>query len=190
MKDWQAEWDPMIAAVGTDFARESTRAGADSVERGSIRRYLEPLEFDCPLHYDDDVARAHGYEATIAPYSSLFSFTAAPLWAPGGAPVFSSSERDAQLARPSMSNMGVPAPPTTASFATDIEIQYFAPIRLGDHLVSRGRRLVACVPKETSVGKGAFSTWESEVHNQDGQLVAKVRTGSYNYYPNGVRDNE
>ncbi len=31
--------------------------GADAVEAGSIRRWLEPKEFDCAIHSDDDAAR-------------------------------------------------------------------------------------------------------------------------------------
>ena len=42
--DWTADWDGMVALVGTDLSGGRTRWGADVVEPGTIRRYLEPLE--------------------------------------------------------------------------------------------------------------------------------------------------
>jgi acyl dehydratase len=59
-----------------------------------------------------------------------------------------------------------------------------APVVVGDRLARVGNRLVACVPKETRVGRGAFMTWESEVHNQRGQVVLRTRNCTYRYQPN------
>jgi hypothetical protein len=39
------------------------------------------------------------------------------------------------------------------------------------------------VPRETSVGRGAFTVWQREVHNQRGDLVAQLRNGGYAYVP-------
>lgn len=188
MSDWKDDWNGVIAAIGTDFGGPPL-TGADQVERGLIRRYLEPLEFDCPLHQDDEVARAQGFEGITAPVSSIASFTIAPLWEPGGPPVFTSAERDAQpanyLAHP-RNKWLTPGPPTTGYFATEIEIEYFAPVYVGDRLTNRGRRLLSCTPKETSVGRGAFTTWESEIINQRGELVARTRNGLYSYNPHNL----
>jgi hypothetical protein len=188
-EDWQAAWQPMIDAIGTDFSDGAVRRGADDVERSGIRRFVEPLELDCPLHYDEDVAKAHGYAGILAPWSSVTSWTIPPMWTPGAAPVFTSAERVAQPERSPVATVSArptPAPPTTGYFATDIEIEYFQPIVVGDHLTSSGRRLLSVVPKETSVGRGAFLIWESEVRNQRGELVAKMRNGTYNYNPHAT----
>jgi hypothetical protein len=184
--DWQAAWQPMIDAIGEDFSGGAVRRGADDVEMTGIRRFLEPLEFDCPLHYSDAVAQQHGYTGVVAPYSSITSWTIPPMWTPGDPPVFTSAERDAQPQRSPVANSSgrpTPAPPTTGYFATDIEIEYLQPVILGDHLTSSGRRLLSVIPKETSVGRGAFLIWETEVRNQRGELVAKMRNGTYNYNP-------
>ena len=40
--------------------------GVDAVELGSIRRWLEPKEFDCLLHTDSATARSAGYRDVVA----------------------------------------------------------------------------------------------------------------------------
>ncbi len=180
---WEQGWQAMIAAVGTEFGEAEIPYGPDAVERGAVRRYLEPLEFDCPLHYDDDVARAHGYDGVIAPYTSAVTFTIGALWEPG-AHVFQSAERNAQPVTAALGPRPVGLePPATGFFATDIEIEWLRPIRLGDRLARHGRRLVGCVPKETTVGWGAFLTWESSIVDADGEVVAWTRNSTYNYVP-------
>src|SRR4051794_25450902 len=108
-EDWQAAWQPMIDAIGTDFSGGAVRKGADDGERSGIRRFVEPLEFDCPLYYDEDVAKAHGYAGVVAPCSSVTSWTIPPMWTPGGAPVFTSAERDAQPERSPVANVSARA---------------------------------------------------------------------------------
>ena len=44
--------------------------GGDAVEAGTIRRRLEVLEFGCPLHYDEKVAKEAGYKGVFAPYDA------------------------------------------------------------------------------------------------------------------------
>ncbi len=39
------------------------------------------------------------------------------------------------------------------------------------------------VPRDTRVGRGAFLTFESRVHNQRGELVSVQRNGSFRYTP-------
>ena len=55
---WEEAWQPVIDLIGEDFSEGEQISSADNVERTSIRRYLEPLELGCPLHYDEAVAKA------------------------------------------------------------------------------------------------------------------------------------
>ena len=182
-EDWQATWQPMVEAVGRDFAPDEVVWGADPIEASAVRRYLEPLEFDCPLHYDEAAARAHGYDGVVAPNTSLLTFALPALWQPGEA-IFASAERDAQPTRsPVTGRRTALEPPTTGYFATDFEMDYLRPVVVGDRIGRRGARLVACAPKETTVGRGAFLTWESEMVNQRGEVVARLRLGTYRYQP-------
>lgn len=179
--DWKAAWQPLIYRIGQDLANGDVIWGADAVEAGAIRRYLEPLEFDCALHYDRDVARAHGYADIIAPYTGTSSFTAAALWEPGTT-VFDNAERNAQ---PMIKGLRPPlspeAPPFTGYFATDMELDFLRPVVVGERLGRRGRKLVDCVVKETKVGRGAFCTLETETITDQGEVVGRMRFSLYCY---------
>lgn len=186
--DWKQAWQPLIDAVGRDFGEGEKRWGADCVERGGIRRFLEPLEFDCPLHYDDSVARANGYEGIVAPISSYLSLTIPEIWQ-YGTTVFTSAERHAQpVGNNPIKGIGTDlAPPTTGYFATDLDIEYLKPVMLGDRLRRAGRKLLSCEPKETKVGRGAFTTWETEIRNQKEEVVALLRLTVFSYNPHPAK---
>ncbi|MBI2961943.1 MAG: MaoC family dehydratase [Betaproteobacteria bacterium] len=182
--DWKQAWQPLVEAVGQDFSEGKRYWGADCVEKGGIRRFLEPLEFDCPLHYDDAIARRHGYGGVIAPFSSYLSLTIPAIWRPGKS-VFTSAEPHAQPESDNpIAGIGTKlAPPTSGYFATDLEIEYLKPVLLGDRLCRAGRKLLSCEPKETKVGCGAFTCWETEIRNQDDEIVALLRLTVFSYNP-------
>lgn len=183
--DWQSAWQPVIDAIGQDFSDGAVRVAAYTIEEGLVHRFLEPLEFDCPLHYDEAAAKAHGYPGIIAPYSGLATWVSMGVWNPGDEPVYTSAERNAQPRPRAASGAGrpLPAPPTTAAFATDVEYEYIRPFVVGDRLTQRGRKLLSCLPRQTSVGRGAFMIFESEVRNQKDELIAIARMGTYSYVP-------
>lgn len=182
-EDWQAAWQGMVEAVGREFAPDEVTWGADPIEAGAVRRYLEPLEFDCPLHHDEAAARAQGHDGVIAPYTSLLTFALPALWQPGET-IFTSAARDAQPARsPVTGRLTGLEPPTTGYFATDFEMEWLRPAVVGERIGRRGARLLACQPKETAVGRGAFLTFESEIVNQRGEVLARLRLGTYRYNP-------
>ena len=178
----------MMDAVGTEFGAEVPQAGPDAIELGAVRRFTEPLEFGCPLHHDREVARRRGYRDVVAPVSSIVTFTIPPLWRPGEPPVFTSPERDAQPARtglgPRLTGL---EPETTGYFAAETGADYLAPVTVGDRLARVGNLLVSCVPKETSIGRGAFVTWQYEIRNQRGEAAARMRNTTYSYVPHPAR---
>jgi len=181
---WVRAWDDMVALVGTDLSDGQTRWGADVVEAGSIRRYAEPLELGSAIHHDEDAARADGHDGLVAPATSLLTFALPPMWRPGEPPLFDAEDRDAQPARSPINNENNgPVPRTAGFFATDLEMDFLRPVLAGERLGLRGRRLVACTPKETRVGRGAFMTIESEIVSDRGDVVARQRTSTYAYDP-------
>jgi acyl dehydratase len=181
---WEAAWQPLIDAVGTDFGDGMARVGPDVVEAGAIRRFCEVLELGCPLHHDATAARAAGYPDIVAPVSSILAFTIPPMWKPGEPPVFTMAGANASPARTPVAPTATGLePPSPAYFATGVEMDAVAPVIVGDRLARVGNRLVACVPKQTRVGRGAFMTWESEVHNQRDEVVLRTRNSLYRYEP-------
>ena len=183
--DWQDAWQPLIDAVGTDFGAELKQEAIETIERGAIRRLCEPIEMDCPIFYDEEVARQHGYHGIPAPISGISQTWIDPgLWKPGQETPWPTQERDAMPPRrASAGAMADPSPPTVAGFATDVETEYHQDAYVGDRLTLSGNRLISVLPKETSVGRGAFMIRESYVHNQRGELIATLRRGSYSYVP-------
>ncbi|MGH6634349.1 FAS1-like dehydratase domain-containing protein [Sphingopyxis sp.] len=181
---WQRLWDPVVAAIGTDLGTGAAAQAADRVEAGAIRRWTEPLEFACALHDDRKEARRHGHPDIIAPYTAMLSFALPPMWFPGAPTLFPAADRDAQPER-SVVKPVFPDffPPFTGYFATDVDMDYLRPAHVGERLQRRGAKLVACHPKETRVGRGAFVTTEAEIANEEGNLLARVRTSLFLYTP-------
>ena len=182
--DWRRDWDGMAAAVGRDFSDGTAVYGADPVAPADIRRFLEPLEFGCPLHHDRAAARAAGYADVILPYTATLSWSFPPMWSPGDPPLFDDDGRNAQPARTPINNPDLgPAPPTTGFFVTDLELDFARPVTVGERVGRRGRRLLYCTPKETSVGRGAFLSWEIELVVGGGEVIGRMRTGTFAYLP-------
>ncbi|WP_181311739.1 FAS1-like dehydratase domain-containing protein [Nocardioides campestrisoli] len=188
---WQDAWQPVAEAVGRDFLDGEVTWGGDPVEAGSIRRYLEPLELDCALHTDRGTARAAGFDDVTMPYTGVMPWTLPAAWEPGQV-LFDSDDRDAQPVRSAINDSGLGiGPRTTGFFGTDVEIDFLRPVVAGERLGRRGKRLLSCRPKETSVGRGAFMTWESEVVSDRcgdvPEVVGRIRIGTYAYVPHGAR---
>lgn len=186
--DWKADWQEVVDAIGRDFAEGSITWGGDAVERGGIRRYLEPLELDCALHTDPEVARAAGYADVTMPATGVIAWTIPAAWTPGQV-LFDSAERDAQPVHSAINNADMTlGPRTTGFFGTDIEVDFLRDVVAGERIGRRGKRLVACTPKETGVGRGAFMTWESEIVTGELEVVGRIRIGTYAYVPHAVKE--
>ncbi len=187
-------WEDLQKAVGRDFSGGLVRTGADPIERSHIRRFCEPLEMDFPLFFDDAVARQHGYKGIIAPVSMYrLTGTQPAIWSPGDPTRWPAAERNALMDVPQRgAEAPLPSPKTTQGFVTDVEMEYLAPVYVGDHLSFRGQKLVSATVRETSVGFGAFIVFESEILNQRGEVVAKTRNGNFRYnpHPGGPRRQE
>ena len=182
-------WDDLVAAIGQDFSTGEVTEAIETVDPSSIRKYCEPLEIDCPLYYDDEVARKHGFKGGIAPWSSFGAVSGGGFWKPGDGEIWDSADPDFTISgpgsrprqRPGPQPRPMPMPETNSAAATDIEIEYFNPVYVGDRLRRRGNKLVSVAVRETRVGYGAFIVTESETHNQRGELVSKNRMGVYWY---------
>jgi acyl dehydratase len=178
------DWSKTREWIGKNLVT-TPREGADLVERGTIRRQLEVLEFGCPLHYDEGVAKRYGYPGIVAPYHMLTIYNWGAMWTPG-APTKWPNADDVHVqtqALPQGENLTVPLPGTTAGFVTDLELTYERPLYIGEQVVQTENKLVDVNPRQTRVGDGAFLTYEATYTNQRGELLAKTRNTLYQYIP-------
>jgi len=144
-------------------------AGPDEVSVADIRRKLEAIGFDCPLHYDEGCAREHGYRTVVSPVSMTRAWSLPPYWAPG---------------RPRIGSEAVTTPVAAAAIpgegdtliATRLRTEHFEPLHPGDR-VSAETVLRGVTPKTTKIGSGAFLTLETTYRNQRGEVVT-VETAS------------
>ncbi len=178
-------WEDTRAWIGR---RLSVQPGGtyDAVEEGTIRRWLEVLEFGCPLHYDEKAAKEAGYKGIFAPCTMLQTYSRPANWQPGQPTLWQSDHLNFTMG-PQAKQCEIPVP-GTCSFETDIEFEYIQPLYLGDRVSLRDRLLLNVNPKHTSVGEGAFLTWENRFYNQHGDLVAVGRTSQYVYVPHPWRE--
>ena len=124
--------------------------GADAVELGTIRRWMESKEFDCPIHLDAGAARAAGYEGVVTPDNMIFTYGLPAYWQSGD-PYEQPGAEPRQIPIPVI--FDVPAP-CNLSFASNIDVEYFAPMYLDDR-ITRTSRLVSIKRKTFACGNPA-----------------------------------
>lgn len=168
-------WEEAESFLGKVIGED---VGVDAVELGSIRRWMEPKEFDCALHTDAAAAKAAGYRDVIAPSTMVFSYGLPPYWSPRDGHAKSGDE-PRQIPIPVI--FDVPAP-CTLSFASNIDMEFFEPIYVGD-VITRTSRLASITQKELRVGNGAFMTQEDTYANQDGEKIALVLLTIFRFVP-------
>ena len=168
-------WEEAEACVGQVIG---TQRGADAVELGSIRRWLEPKQFDCPLHTDDEAARAAGYEGVVAPRTMALTYGLGAYWHPGDPP---EEKGDTPRQIPIPVIFDVPAP-CTLSFATSVTAEFHRPMYLGDRLTLTSR-LRSLTRKTLRVGDGAFFQQEDTYTNQREEVVAVVLLDIFRFSP-------
>jgi 3-methylfumaryl-CoA hydratase len=154
-------WTQAEAMVGSTIA---TLTGADAVSVGDIRRKLEVIGWDCPLHTDDAAARRHGYDSIVSPVSMARVWAMPAYWSPG---------------QPTLGTepMSTPIPATDipgegdTMIATGVRTEHLAPIYSGDR-ISATAVLRSVTRKNTRLGPGAFLVVETTYTNQRGERVA------------------
>ena len=155
--------------------------GVDDVTRSDIRRKLEVYCFDCPLHYDSAVAKAHGFRDIIAPLAMVPLWAQPPNWAPGQPSIFGPGKKElggrAQLEVPT---------PFSRGFNASAEVENIGPLYPGDHLHGT-TQLIEVKPRETRVGNGVFLTTETRLWKSSGELVWVNRSTGYRYDPSPER---
>ncbi len=184
--DARYTWDDTIAAIGQDFSGGKDRIAQETIEATSVARYCEVWEIGNPVYWYEDAAKQAGYRGVVAPWSSIQqTFTYNSFWRPGQPsrfPVGTDINAMTSNATPlGEEEQSVPTPPTTQGIVTDIQIEFFEPVCVGDKIITRGSKLVSVRVRETRIGYGAFMNRETEFYNQSNQLVARMNRGGFSY---------
>jgi acyl dehydratase len=151
--------------------------GPDPVERGSIRRWLEPKEFNSAIHTDATAAQSAGFKDLVAPASMVFTYGVAAYWSPGDKSQ-SIDDEPTQIQIPVI--FKVPAP-CNKSFATSMEMVFEEPLYPGD-VVTCTSRLIDINRKTLKVGSGAFLRQEDTYTKQTGEIVAVATLDIFRFY--------
>jgi 3-methylfumaryl-CoA hydratase len=155
---------------------EHAFAGVDEVSRNDIRRKLEVFCFDCPLYYDDAVARAHGYREAVAPVTLTPLWGMPAYWNPGEPSFYVPGSREKTGGiRTDLPN------PYPKGVNTASEWEYFEPLYPGD-MLEGSWRLAEIKPRQTRLGEGIFMTTETTIRKKSGELVAKNRNIGFRYH--------
>lgn len=174
---WQVTlgtWADAEALVGKEIARSR---GIDPVNLPDIRRRLEVLAWDCPLHYDDEAARSAGYDGIISPATMVMTWCLPAYWTPGDR----APEPGDPVLMPTYPFPNIPAP-GTALFASDCKTKYHAAVYPGE-FVSSISTLLSITRKNLNIGDGAFMVVRTEYYTGRRKLVATEDVTVFRYTP-------
>jgi acyl dehydratase len=155
------------------------QAGADVVERTGLRRFLEALEWDEPIHHDRSAARAAGHPDVVVPMSSHTVFAMPAYWAPGDPP----AGPDDEPLLPRMPFFDA-FPVGSRTFNLGFRRERGRDIALGDHL-GCAYEIVSVTPKRLRVGEGAIVEIAARYQTHDGDLASTATFRVFNYIPQG-----
>ena len=186
-QDEKYTWDDTVAAVGQDFAGGEEHVADETIAYNDVVRYNEVWEFGNLIYWDEETAKQAGYRGVVVPWSAIkqtFSYKGA--WRPGEPTRFPQAMDKNQSTRFGSfwpEGKEIPKPPTTQGVFTDMEVEFFEPVCVGDRLTPKGRKLTSVRPRKTRIGDGAFYVTETGIYNQRGELVARTWQGMYSYNP-------
>jgi len=190
--DPNVTWEDTAKHIGTDYSGGIIMVADERVDKVMISRYCEPAEIGNLTYWDEEVARMAGYRSQVVPWAMVKEVpTYSGLWRPGQPtrfPLDADMDFQSQLAARQPSAGGPPVPPTNAGFFTDMTIEFYEPICLGDRIITMGRVLHHVTPRETRVGVGAFVGYTTSYFNQLGQCVAKATQGGYSFIRKAEED--
>lgn len=157
----------MSASIGAESIGDRLLGvvGADPVSTADIRRRLEVFGWDCALHSDEEVAKAHGHRTTPAPATMLVTWAMPAYWAPGNPSPWADGE-PLLAASPAAQLCG----PTQEVVATEIDTEYRTTVYPGDRIASQSV-LAKITPARTRLGDGEFVVIETTYTNQSGDTV-------------------
>lgn len=165
-------WEETEAAVGTVIA---CLEGVDPVSESGIRRRLEVLGWDAPIHYSDEAARAAGYDGILSPATMVITWVLPPYWSPGDP----RPQLSDPILLPRFALRQIPAPGDTL-FGTGCTTRYLQPAYVGDR-ISGEVVFAGYTRKRLKIGDGAFMVAATRYSNQRGEVIALEEITVFRY---------
>lgn len=165
-----------LPAALSALASPDMPAGRNSevpVSEHAIRAWCAALGEDNPIYRDEQAALDAGLDGIIAPPALLQTWTM-PI---GSQTAVASPTLHAQARRISHAHG------FNAVVATDYEQEYLQLIHPGDRLTERSWIASVSDRKDTALGPGHFVTIAFEFHNQQQQLVGRMRARTLYFIP-------
>ncbi|GAB2046007.1 hypothetical protein AGATL06_25060 [Agathobaculum sp. TL06] len=171
-KNQAVTWETAAEWIGKELPPNRS---VDEMNKTWIRWWLEVIEFDCPLHYDEEVARQYGHKGIIAPVAMTISAALPPYWDYGDA---HTTMQDPPKLAP-FEGARIPSP-GKRNFATDYEFEFYEDLEPGDTVYSVAK-LTEIKPKKLRVGDGAFLTMEKTYRSTEQKLLAIGRNTIFKF---------
>ena len=168
----EGTWEDAEALVGSTIA---VLEGADAVSAADIRRKLEVIGWDCPLHTDPGCAARHGHPDVVSPVSMARVWAMPGYWRPGDP-------------RAATEPMTTPIPATLVPgegdtmVATGVRMEHHRPLHPGDRVTATAV-LKSVTRKTTRVGVGAFIVVETTYRDQRDEVVSVETATLLRYRP-------
>ena len=163
--------DELRAFVGVSGPR---RAAPERVGADTLRRFAQAAMEDDPIHWDEEAARARGYDGVVAP--PLFPLHAFPR--PAGTPDPLDALRDdpdwdgIELVEDGLPPLEIPLPRLLNG---GVAAEVFALARVGD-LIHAQSRYADVSEREGSSGPMVFVVVETDYSTGDELLLLRTRT--------------
>jgi 3-methylfumaryl-CoA hydratase len=167
-------WEDAEALVGKQIGHSR---GIDPVNLPDIRRRLEVLAWDSPIHYDEAAARSVGYDGIVSPTTMVVVWCLPAYWTPGDR----TPKPDDPVLMPYYPFPSIPAP-GTALFAVGCKTKYYAPMYPGDIISSRAT-LISVTRKRLKIGDGAFMVVRTNYYSELDTPIATEDMTVFRYTP-------
>ena len=164
-------YDALQARVGKNLTNAGPAAAPDTVNMPMIRHWVDALDDRNPVYEDEEYAAHTRFGGIIAPPAMLQAWTMPRskldgIRERGGAGV--DIDPDSPLG--ALDRAGF-----TATLATNSELEFDRPLRLGDQLTSEVILEAVSTRKKTAMGQGYFVTWVTTYTDDQGQVVGRQR---------------
>jgi acyl dehydratase len=164
------KWTNAAGLVGQTI--DST-VGPDAVTLADIRRKLEVIGLDCPLHYDSACAQSPGYRTVVSPVSMTRIWSITPTWRPG---------EPRPGSEPLLTLLPSAHPPGHGGtlIAAHLATEHHEPVYPGDRITGTAV-LRKVTPTTTRVGTGAFLEIETTYCKQDDTVLTVERATLFRF---------